>query len=128
MSSPALPPRLVQIDFIDMPPEVPPRPHATDVSRREQCMAIRKGLVKKISYTIDSIAEKVKCYNISLTLSSIVVLSLHLPIYIEAHQDINSDLELGIDHIVGTYSFYLMFPLMGESILVEGTRSDDIEI
>jgi hypothetical protein len=125
-SPPPLPQRMVQIDFTDMPPDLPPKASAKEL-RRDKCMAIRKSLVKKVSYTIDAISMKIKDHNIELTLSNIVVLSLHLPIFIAAHQDIGKDMDIAIDYIPDTYSFYVVFPLMDESILIEATRDESIQ-
>jgi hypothetical protein len=105
-------------------------PSLNDERRREQCCAIRKDLVNKISYIINMIADKVSYHNIELRLPNIVVLSLHLPIYIRAHLDIGRDLVMGIDYIEHTSSFYLMFPLMdNESIFIEaGGINDEITV
>ena len=127
MTTPPVPPRMLQINFDDIPPPVPSKSKPPpNEERREQCCAIRKDLVNKISYIIDMIADKVSYHNIELRLPNIVVLSLHLPIYIRAHLDIGRDLSMGIDYIPQTSSFYLIFPLMdNESILIEGGAMND---
>jgi hypothetical protein len=110
---------------------LPVKEGLTKEERRQICFSIRRDLVNDISRIIRAIKDKLAeaDHHIGLTLSNIIVLTLHLPVYIRAHLDIDQDLLLAIDFISNSPSFYLRFPLMEESLFIEAIcTADEISI
>jgi hypothetical protein len=111
LEAPPRPPKLKE-SIIDLPLP-PPR-------KLQLCRKVKDELVIAIRYTIDNIANIVIERGIELTLDNIVALSLQIPVYIKLHSEIGRNMEVVIKHIDDTSSFYVNFPLLEESILING--------
>lgn len=113
--------------------EAPPRPPknielALPPPRKlELCRKVNSYLVESIKNTIDTVANIVIERDIELTLDNIIALSLNIPVYMRIHKEMDRDMEICIKYIENTSSFYVHFPLVGESVLIRGVYRENLE-
>lgn len=113
--------------------EAPPRPpKSIDLPlpaprKLELCRKVNSWLLESIKGVIDTIANIVTERDIDLTLDNIVSLSLHIPVYMRVHKEMDKEMEICIKYIEQTASFYVYFPLLGESVLIRGMYRETSE-
>jgi hypothetical protein len=117
--------------------EAPPRPPKItelplpEPRKLELCRKVNSWLLESIKGVIDTIAKIVIERDIELTIGNIVELSLHIPVYMKLHKGMNREMEICIKYIDKTESFYVYFPVLGESVLIRGSyreSSDEIMV
>ena len=115
----------------------PPRPPKItelplpEPRKLELCRKVNSRLVESIKGVIDTIAKTVIERNIELSLDNIVALSLHIPVYIRLYKEMDREMEICIKYIDKMASFYVYFPVLGESVLIRGSyreSSDEIMV
>ena len=113
--------------------EAPPRPpKSIDLPlpaprKLELCRKVNSLLLESIKGVIESIAKIVIERDIELSLDNIVALSLHIPVYMKLHKEMDREMEICIKYIEKTASFYVYFPLLGESVLIRGMYRESSE-
>ncbi len=119
LEAPPRPPKMKE-SIIELPLP-PPR-------KLELCRKVKDELVTSIKYIIDNISSVVTERGIDLTLENIVILSLQIPVYIRLHKEMGKDMEIGIKYIDGTSNYYVNFPLIRESIFINGIQREPEDI
>jgi hypothetical protein len=93
----------------------------------ELCRKVNSWLVESIKGVIDTIAKIVIERGIELSLDNIVTLSLHIPVYMKLHKEMDREMEICIKYIDKMASFYVYFPLLGESVLIRGMYRESVD-